>query len=836
MRLFREIAPEERRPTPPGRGRLLAPALCAWAAVATMLPNPGLARWCAALALCVGLILGSVWAVFEVRARAGRSGEPNSAAGVPGQRVPGRIRVMLRVVPIWGLVAIASAALLLVGTRAMVMESARASSPLVADAAAHRTVTLQVTLTAFPGVSEGFGGERGWVAARTGHPAVPVLLWLEERAPPGWAPGTQVSVRGAPRALAPADSAAFGIAVRSAVTGDTGATGTAAASLRAGLLDTARGIRGAELVPGLAVGDTSLMGADLDAAMRESSLAHLTAVSGANCALVTGAMAAIAARLGAGRRLRVAVAGLGLAAFVVVVGPDPSVLRAGVMAVVVLISRFGGLPEAGFSALGVAILALLAVDPWQALQAGFALSVAATAGILLLAAPFTRAARTLWLPKPLAIAVAVASAAQFACGPFLLLLQPGLPAIGVAANVVAGPAAPLGTALGLVAALVAPFCPPLAVALVLLAAWPARWIAAVAETADDLPLARWVWPEGWGGAILLALAQAAAVLAWQVWTGRLRLPGVAMPGPRRPWQREPQKPRAVRVAATVLHSAAAALVLSTTLVTPLAQRAGVPRDWTVVMCDVGQGDAILLRDPAEPDRVMLVDTGDDAALLSACLDRFGVTKISLLVLTHDDQDHVGALDEVIGRVDQALIAPPTTGNEDREVVRQLEAGGVPFVLGAAGNAAPEGQPLSWQVLAPGPDARPDSTNAASLILLAEASGLSILLLGDSGQEEQAALLRAYPDLRADVLKVGHHGSRDREPGLPAGVGARLAIVSVGAENRYGHPNHEVVSESARDGIPLLRTDEYGSIAVTAGGEGEPGVWVEVAEPRVSGRR
>ena len=68
------------------------------------------------------------------------------------------------------------------------------------------------------------------------------------------------------------------------------------------------------------------------------------------------------------------------------------------------------------------------------------------------------------------------------------------------------------------------------------------------------------------------------------------------------------------------------------------------------------------------------------------------------------------------------------------------------------------------------------------------------------------------------------------------MGARLAIVSVGAENRYGHPNHEVVSESARDGIPLLRTDEYGSIAVTAGGEGEPGVWVEVAEPRVSGRR
>lgn len=281
MRLLREIAPAPRRPTPPGRGRLLAPALCAWAAAATMLPNPGLARWCAALALCVGLIFGSVWAISEVRDRVGRGGAPDSGAGAPGSGVPGSMRALLGLAPLWGIVAITVAALLLVSTRTVVMENARASSPLVADAAAHRTVTLLVTLTAFPRVSEGFGGERGWVAARTGDPAVPVLLWLEERAPPGWAPGTQVSVRGAPRALAPADSAAFGIAVRSAATGSTGASGTAAASLRAGLLDTARGVRGAELVPGLAVGDTSLVSEDLDVAMRESSLAHLTAVSGA---------------------------------------------------------------------------------------------------------------------------------------------------------------------------------------------------------------------------------------------------------------------------------------------------------------------------------------------------------------------------------------------------------------------------------------------------------------------------------------------------------------------------------------------------------------------------
>ena len=134
--------------------------------------------------------------------------------------------------------------------------------------------------------------------------------------------------------------------------------GEAAAALRSGLRERSEAVPGAALVPGFAVGDTALVGDDLDRAMTESSLAHLTAVSGANCALVTGAVIWLLGRLGAGRRLRAVAAGCGLALFVVLVGPDPSVQRAAVMAAVLLASGFGGKRATALPSLGLAVIAL----------------------------------------------------------------------------------------------------------------------------------------------------------------------------------------------------------------------------------------------------------------------------------------------------------------------------------------------------------------------------------------------------------------------------------------------------------------------------------------------
>lgn len=581
-------------------------------------------------------------------------------------------------------------------------------------------------------------------------------------------------------------------------------------------------------MPGLAVGDTTLVDESLELRMQHTSLTHLVAVSGANCALVTGAVVWCAALLGAGRRTRIVVAAAALAGFVFMVGPDASVQRAALMASVVLLSGFGGKQAVALPALGAAMLVMLLANPWQSLQPGFALSVAATAGILLLVPGLERGLRRLLpIPRWMLLPIAVALSAQLACGPLLLLLQPGIPAVGVLANVIAGPAAPLGTGLGLLALLLLPWWPDAGAAAVWLASLPARWIAATAEIAEGLPFARWPWPDGWPGALLLAAIELALLLAWAFATRRLALPEDRQSG-RRPWLVRRRLSLRARVFVAVLLCAAGGTFSGPVLVAPVVQRIGAPNDWFVVACDVGQGDAILLRDPADPGTVMLIDTGDEPRLLRACFDRFAVSRIALLVLTHDDRDHVGALSEVVSHTDSALVAPNTQEEGgSRPLLDRLHTAGIPYRVGAAGQRGGDG--LAWEVLAPRHGSTPGDTNAASLVLRVRAGAATVLLLADTGEDEQRALRAVGTDLHATVVKVAHHGSRDQDPALAAAVEAELALVSVGADNSYGHPVAETLDAFALAGSRPLRTDTHGSIAVS----GEPGklrVWGERAAP------
>lgn len=809
--------------SPPGAWRLLAPALLGWGLTAWAVTLPGTGAWIAATAGLLG-IGGGLCALGS-----------------------GRMRRWAGTALLW------CAVLLLLGVRIAGGESARADPEL--DSAAQRSSTTEfaAVLTGFPQTRLSDLGERHWVRAETAgeRGGVPLVLWLNERPDEGFAPGAHVELRGTPQRLEPGDSAAYGVSVREIRAAGlqpwAAELGRVAASLRHGLTESAASVPGAELVPGFAVGDTSLVPEALSRAMRESSLAHLTAVSGANCALVTGAAVWVLARLGVGRRWRAVAAGTALLGFVGLVGPDASVQRAAVMAAVLLVSGFGGKRAVSLPALGLAVLALLLVDPWQALQAGFALSVAATAGILLIAAPLGdwlhRRAR---LPRVLALPVAVAVAAQFACGPLLLLLQPGIPAVGVLANVVAAPVVPIGTGLGLLAALAAPLHPGTAHLIVQTAGLPARWVAATAELTAELPFARWHWPEGWPGLLLLAGCQFALLLAWALHRGVLGVPGGRRSLPRTPWSPGSETPRVIRTIRAALVCAALGVVVGTVVATPLATRLTGPAGWSVLACDVGQGDALLLRDPGDSERTMLVDTGDDEARLLACLDRFGVDRVALLVLSHDDRDHVGALAAVLGRVDAALIAPTIVGETERSrsVVRQLSRAGVPYRIGAAGdtsasvdafgsaNALASGdgtaeiRGLHWEVLAPGAGRSPADTNAASLVMLVRVAGSSVLLLGDTGASEQQRLLSARGAIRAEVLKVAHHGSRDQDPRLYARAGADWGLISVGAGNGYGHPAPDTLAALALAGTQVLRTDRDGAVALVPQPDGSLAAWVE----------
>ncbi len=283
------------------------------------------------------------------------------------------------------------------------------------------------------------------------------------------------------------------------------------ARLRAGLLDASDGLaapaRG--LVPGMTVGDTSRVPLEVGTAMRDVGLTHLTAVSGTHVAVVALAVGFLTASLRAPRLLRAAVLALAVAGFVLLVHPEPSVLRAALMGLVGAGGLAVGRSSRALPALAAVVLALLAADPTLVRSVAFTLSVVATAAIVLLAVPAARAIGV--LPARLAQAVTVPLAAQSACGPILVLLDPAVSLWAVPANLLAAPAVLPATVLGLLATAAHPVAPRWAEVLAQGAGLATGWIATVARVGAGLPGARLGWTPGAPGAVGLA---ALTALVW----------------------------------------------------------------------------------------------------------------------------------------------------------------------------------------------------------------------------------------------------------------------------------------------------------------------------------
>ena len=263
------------------------------------------------------------------------------------------------------------------------------------------------------------------------------------------------------------------------------------------------------LVPGVALGDDHALPQTVREEMRAVSMTHLTAVSGQHVALVLGL---VLTGLGVvPRRVRAGAGLVVLTGLVVLVRPGGSVLRAGVMGAVMLAGVASGRRSVSMPALAGAVLILVLIDPWQSRDYGFALSVAATAGILVGERP-ARTALSRRLPRWLAASLALPLVAQAACAPVLILLQPQVGLWLVPANVIAAPPVPVATICGLAAALVEPLWPGAAAWAALPAVASCAWLAAVAHVFAALPGARIPWPGGWPGAVGLAGLEAAAAL------------------------------------------------------------------------------------------------------------------------------------------------------------------------------------------------------------------------------------------------------------------------------------------------------------------------------------
>jgi competence protein ComEC len=604
--------------------------------------------------------------------------------------------------------------------------------------------------------------------------------------------GAAVEVHGTARAALPGDRAVLTVRASRGlvVTAEPAGMLAVAAQLRRGLLAATVGLPhpGAGLIPGLAVGDTSGVGAELDTAMKASSLSHLTAVSGANCAIVVGLAFGAVAALGGSRRARVAAGLIALAGFVLLVTPEPSVVRAGAMAAIAMIGVLLGRSGAGMALLCLAVTVLLVADPWLAGALGFALSAVATGSLLMFARPLADGL-TRRMPRPLALALSVPLAAQLACGPLLVSIAPAVPLYGVIANLLAAPAAPVATVVGLAACLSAPV-PWLQSGLTAVAWLPAAWIAGTAQTISSLPGDQVAWPEGPGGVAALAVVGLAF--------------GIVVAAPR-------TRLRVVRIGAGLLVAVVVGIVVGGAALASIAGRWTLPAPWSVLACDVGQGDAVLVR---SAEVIALIDTGPEPEPLERCLARAGIDRIDLLVLTHFDADHVGGSEALSGRVGTVLHGPIGSA-EDERVLAGFAEGGARVVRVHAGTRGDLGS-ATWRVLWPPAQSRAFAAgNDASVVMDIRGGGVpSALYLGDLSASPQAALAASGTlDPPYDLVKVAHHGSADQDARLYALADPAAALVTVGADNTYGHPRAEILRALEGIGAVVARTDAEGVIAL-----------------------
>src|SRR3954451_305937 len=547
------------------------------------------------------------------------------------------------------------------------------------------------------------------------------------------------------------------------------------------------------LVPALVDGDDARVDPALQDAFRTTGLTHLLAVSGTNLTLVVGFLLWLARWFRVRGRWLHLVAATGIAGFVLIARAEPSVLRAAVMGSIGLVALGTDGRHRALPGLAGAVLVLVLVDPGLGVSAGFALSALATGGILLLA-PAWRDALARWLPRWLAEAVAVPAAAQLACTPLIAVVSGQVSLIAVLANLLAAPAVGPATVLGLVGGLVTLVVPSVGRLVGAGAGWCVAWIIEVSRHTAALPTPAIGWGSG-----PVAIASLVVVSA-----------GAAVLGPR-----------LIRRRTTGL---ACCGVLVAAVLVRVPTPGWPPDDWLMVVCDVGQGDGLVLA-TGSPHIAVVVDAGPDPRSMDDCLSDLGISRVPLVVLTHFHADHVdglsGVLDgrEVDGLEVSRLADPPAGVAEVRDDAG--EAGLTPHVAPYATSRRIGDLTLEAVWPLPGsPTGGPgdgSTANNASVVLLARISDATFFLGGDVEPEGQAPLAAMLPGLHVDVLKVPHHGSRYQDVAFLQSLGAGLALISVGADNDYGHPAAATVAALESTGARVLRTDRDGSIAVVEHG-------------------
>ncbi len=543
----------------------------------------------------------------------------------------------------------------------------------------------------------------------------------------------------------------------------------------------ADGSTSSSLVPGLVLGDTSLQSNDFKEQMQKVGLSHLTAVSGANFVLVASFLLWCLQFIIKRIKHRLIIVLIVLFLFIFLVRPTPSVLRAAVMTLVILIARYRGESTRGIASLGAAITLLILLDPFQSIDPGFALSVLATAGILFLSPKVENKLQKIIKPRWLVEAIAIPVSATIPCLPVILLLSNEFSIATIPSNILVAPVIAPITVLGFLSAILTPIVSSVGAILFAGASFFAKYIVVVSDAMEKFPSIHFNDTRVYILIFILSL-----VLFFN-------------------------------------HQKSITVIITTLLLVQLVftSISWPGRNWQVINCDVGQGDAMVVN--LGTSSAIVIDTGPDPGAIDNCLRALNIKTIPLLILTHFHSDHVGAIsgvvkDRLIGQVWISNLHQPESAYE--RAMKELVGIEVKSVTKGESYLFPESNveiKVLWPQSSgvnfkelPGDGSK---INNSSISLILKTNDLSVFAGGDIEPEVQEVIATSGLLSDVDLLKVSHHGSAYQYVPMLDLLKPEIAIISVGSENSYGHPDVEFVNELEKRSISVWRTDLSGGISV-----------------------
>ena len=547
----------------------------------------------------------------------------------------------------------------------------------------------------------------------------------------------------------------------------------------------------AGFITALVFGDQSEIGEDDLTNYQRLGIVHLLAISGLHVSLLTGLFFYFGIRLGFTRERTMAFILMLLPVYMVLSGGSPSVMRSCLMAMLFFCLMLFKKRLSAEKAICLVYLALLFFQPGMLFNVGFQLSFAVTFSIIFSQRIFFQ------YPHRVLQLLMISTICQLAALPILLFHFYEASILGVFLNVLYVPIYSVVllpfSMLALLVHLVSPFLGELLVTLLNVCFQVCNWTA---EAVSHLPLASVAF--GKPSFVIMFLLAGCLVFLFMNWERRLRKWNM--------WW---------------------GLLISLLLLQFHLEKLSPYGE--VQVLDVGQGDSILVKLPYNAGNY-LIDTGGQINFpiepwkkkkktfntakdnIIPLLKSKGIHRLDKLILTHADADHIGSVKELLTHFEVKEIVIGEWSMEayrDKDFTDTAIAKGIPIHQAKRGDRWMAGD-AAFYIL--NPHEQKENTNESSIVLYARIGGLSWLFTGDMGEEGEAEMIRHYPALKTDILKVGHHGSKtSSSEAFLKQLKPRAVLISVGKGNRYGHPHSQVISSLEEKGIPILRTDEHGAL-------------------------